>query len=644
MNAAPQRGKYDVIISRKVMMKARDGVRLATDIFRPAAGLEPADGTFPAIVVRSPYDHRSAGPSSQVKHGEFFASHGFLYVVQDSRGRFASEGEFHLLHNDDEDGYDTIEWVASLPFCDGNVGTQGTSLRAWNQHAAASLRPPHLKCMWINQGGFNGVKNALRHNGAMELRWLSWLVVNGLNDPKAQADPDVLRELETQGQSLRDWYRRLPWSSGNSPLAVLPDYEKRALDFLTQPEDSAFWDDPSLNFERNINQMAPVPTMHVGSWYDAYAQATIDKFRELSRRIPHQYLIMAPGIHGGGNFESPLAGDVNMGEDATMTAGFGTHRMNLMLRFYNAWLKGERSEWKQFETNPVSYFILGGATSGRDEAGRLIHGGTWRYGMDWPEFPACEVYLRGDGSLASYPSPEPEGFTEYLYDPANPTPSIASAVSSHHELLPWPARGIARPTPDVLKQSLIIQGAADQITRADMDHGETVGLALSEREDVLSFVSPQLSLPVEVTGEVLARLFLSSDAPDTDLHIMLLDIYPPSEEWPSGYRLNLVDGIQRVRYREGATPTFMTPGEVVQVDVPVGPISNRFEVGHRIAIWVSSSSFPRFDPNPNTGEPLGKNTRVTVARNRIHHSERYPSKLLLPINPEVTPDFPESLL
>src|SRR5699024_7064759 len=239
----PARGEYDVIISRKVMMTARDGVRLATDIFRPARGLEPASGRFPAIVVRSPYDHRSAGPSSRVAHGELFALHGFLYVMLDSRGRFASEGNFTLLKDDDTDGYDTIEWVASLPFCNGEVGTQGTSLRAWNQHAAASLQPPHLKCMWINQGGFNGLKNALRHNGALELRWLSWLVVNGLNDPKVTADPEALAALEREGQRLSEWYKRLPWTKGDSPLAALPDYEERALDFLTRAEDLEFWKD-----------------------------------------------------------------------------------------------------------------------------------------------------------------------------------------------------------------------------------------------------------------------------------------------------------------------------------------------------------------------------------------------------------------
>src|SRR5690625_1770217 len=234
------KGEYDVVVSRKVMMTARDGTRLATDIYRPATGLDPAPGKFPAILVRSPYNHRSDGPSSQVGHGEFFASHGFIYVVQDERGRFASEGTFTLLNGNDTDGYDAIEWVAALPFCDGNVGTQGTSLRAWNQHAAATLRPPHLKCMWINQGGYNALNTALRHNGALELRWLSWLMTNGLNDPRVTSNPKTLAALEREGQRLGEWYRKLPWSKGNSPLSALPEYEQRALDFLTRAEDFEF--------------------------------------------------------------------------------------------------------------------------------------------------------------------------------------------------------------------------------------------------------------------------------------------------------------------------------------------------------------------------------------------------------------------
>jgi len=317
-----------------------------------------------------------------------------------------------------------------------------------------------------------------------------------------------------------------------------------------------------------------------------------------------------------------------------LTAGFGQHRMHLMLDFFTTWLKGEASGWEAFEKTPVSYFVMGGGGGEKNSAGKLVHGGQWRHVSQWPQFPEVAMELRSGGVLAEAGASVGEGaYTEYTYDPENPTPSIASAVSSHHELLPWPARGIARPTPDVLKQSLIIQGAANQVTREDMGHPAPHGTPLSEREDVLAFVSEPLTSPIEVTGQVSARLFLSSDAPDTDLHVMLLDIYPETEQWPGGYYLNLVDGLQRVRYRNGEhAPSLLQAGEIVEVNVPVGPISNNFDVGHRIGIWISSSAFPRFDPNPNTGEPIGQHTHTRVARNRIHHSRDYPSALLLPTN------------
>src|SRR5690625_841288 len=327
-----------------------------------------------------------------------------------------------------------------------------------------------------------------------------------------------------------------------------------------------------------------------------------------------------------------------MGPESTVTGGFGLNRMHLMLDFFTKWLTDREPSSTYFDGPLVSYFVMGGGTGEANSAGHLIHGGEWRHGESWPAFPLSSMRLTPDGRLADFGETGAgegggESYSEFTYDPDNPTPSIASAVSSHHELLPWPARGIARPAPDVLKQSLIIQGAANQITRQDMGHPEPIGVPLSERDDVLAFISEPLAEPVEVVGQVTARLFLSSDAPDTDLHVMLLDIYPASDEWPDGYYLNVVDGLQRVRYRKGLDdPQFLEPEEIVEVNVPVGPTANRFEVGHRIGVWISSSSFPRFDPNPNTGEPIGKHTHTRIATNRIHHSDLYPSEIHLPVN------------
>lgn len=632
MKRPPPTPPYGVSIARKIMMPARDGVRLATDIYRPAVDGEPVSGRFPAIVVRSPYNHRSEGPSSQVAHGEFFASHGFLYVVQDCRGRFASEGEFTLLSGEAEDGYDTIEWVANLPYCTGDVGTQGTSLRAWNQHATSTLNPPHLRCMWINQGGYNGLRSAVRHHGALELRWLSWLVVNGTNAPELANDPKRLTELERQGQQMYDWLTRLPWSAGNSPLAALPRYEQRALDLYTRSEDLDFWNDRDVNFEAHLNEAARVPTMHVGSWYDAYSTATLEKYAAVRTRMDHQQLIMGSGVHGALAMESRMSGEVDLGPNAPYRGNLDVDRMTMMLKFFTRWLKENGRVGEPGDDQPVRYFVMGGGDDRTNERGQLLHGGQWRSATAWPQNPTAAWFLHHDGGLRPLTPHGNHDASEFTYDPANPTPTIASQVSSQHELMPWPTRGIGRPAPDVLKQSLIIQGGADQVTREDMHHGSTVGMPLDDRDDVLSFVSDVLAEPVEVTGTITATLFLSSDAPDTDLHVTLLDLYPQSEALPNGYRLNIIDGLQRVRYREGEhAPQLLSPGEVVKVSVEVGSTSNVFAAGHRIAVWISSSSFPRFDPNPNTGEPIGKHTRAQLAHNRIHHDAEHPSAIYLPV-------------
>ncbi len=211
--------RYQVMLARDCGMRARDGVWLATDVWRPARDGEPLPGPFPALLIRTPYG-RSVEATQGI--GAFWARHGYLGVIQDVRGRFGSEGPFTLLANEGPDGFDAVEWVASLPYCDGNVGTHGTSYLAWVQNALAVERPPHLRAMWVNQGGANGNTSALRHNGAMELRWLTWAVTHGAVSPEARADPSLASELLQHAGRMYDWLRRLPWTDGNSPLARLP--------------------------------------------------------------------------------------------------------------------------------------------------------------------------------------------------------------------------------------------------------------------------------------------------------------------------------------------------------------------------------------------------------------------------------------
>jgi len=628
--------QYGVVLVRSAYMTARDGARLSADIFRPAVDGEAAPGPFPAIVVRTPYDGRSGGPSGQRANGEYFARRGYLYIVQDARGRFESEGEFTLLGHDHDDGHDAIEWAASLPFCDGRIGTQGTSLRAWNQNAAALERPAHLECMWINQGGWNGYRNALRHNGALELRWLAWAVDNSSTASELARRPDLIEAQVTNGREIYDWLKRLPWSEGDSPLSNLPGYERWALDLYRHADLDEFWDDRSRNFEPYADESADVPTMYAGAWYDSYSKATVDKFEVLAATKQHQYLLMGPGIHGGPNFDRRFAGEVDMGEAAPIAGNLAESRRAFMAAWFDRWLKDVPNAID--EEPPVRFFVMGGG-SGEEVGGRLLHGGHWETADHWPIADTTEVTYRlasagalaleGDAAAAAAGD---DDSTSFVFDPEHPMATIAANVSSMNELLPWPKRGLGRPAPNLLKQTMVIQGAADQVARADLHGEDPPGLALTDRTDVLAFTTELLTEPLELIGTPRVELWLSSDAPDTDLFVMLLDLYPPSEDYPEGYRLNVCDSIMRARYRDSfSEPSFLTPGEPVRVAFDLYPTATRFVPGHRMQLLVSSSSFPRFDVNPNTGEPIGRHSSTRPATNTIHHSTEHPSSIVLPL-------------
>ena len=623
---------YDVVVARGLRTPMRDGIELSTDLYRPALDGEPLPGPFPAILTRSPYDTRSGrGPSSQARNGEFFASHGYLYAAQDVRGTFESEGDFVLLDGEGPDGYDAIQWLANLPYCDGKVGTQGTSLRAWNQSAAAIERPPNLKAMWLNQGGSNGNVNALRHNGALELRWLTWAVAYSTVAREARQDRDVERTQIAHAQEVYDWLKRLPWALGDSPLAAVPSWERWAIDLYTHADADEFWNNPSRNFEPYRSRSANVPTMYAGSWYDSYSLATIEKFVWFQHNLDNQFLLMGPGVHGGPNFDRQMAGEVDMGPNATIAGNLAESRLHLMLRWFDRWLKDIDNG---VDDDPrVRLFVMGGGGGEKTGSGHLLHGGDWREETVWP-LPAAMAtpfQLSSDGSLRRPSGPGDDGgWTTFTVDPANPLPTIAGNLSSMTENLPVPARA-RMPDPTTLRRSIVIQGAADQVTRADL-HCEPPFGPLSDRPDVVVFETEPLHEPIEVIGTIAMSLSISCDAPDTDLFAMLLDIYPPTSAWPSGYRLNIADGIMRLRYRDGMDrPKLLTPGEIVTVEFELYPVCNLFDAGHRIQLMISGSSFPRFDVNPNTGEPIGRHTSQRAATITIHHGAETPSTIMLPV-------------
>ena len=626
----PSRSQYGAILARNTGMEARDGTWLATDVWRPSQGGEALPGPFPAVLVRTPYDRRG---SRYERHGEFWAEHGYLFVVQDVRGRFGSEGDFILLANEGPDGYDAVEWAAALPYCDGNVGTFGTSYSGWTQSALALERPPHLKAMWVNQGGSDGNVTALRHNGALELRWLTWAVSHGAVSPEALRDPALARELQLNTEHMYEWLQRLPWTEGNSPLANHPVYEQWARDLYEHGDADDYWQQKGLNFESHIDQSANVPTLYSSGWYDSYTRATTDLFGLANDRFQAQQLLMGPWTHGEGSIERTYSGEVDLGPTAPLHTDTAEGVRPVHLEWFDRHLRGVQNA---ADDPPVRIFVMGGGSSSRDEAGRLDHGGAWRNETEWPLTRAVPTpfYFHADGRLVpNEPPAASEGHSPIRYDPANPLPTISANTSSLNEIVPQPDRTTLA-TPIVLMRVMVIQGGADQRTRADLHGCEPPYGPLEDRPDVLAFTTDPLPEDIEVTGPIEATIHLESDVPDTDLFVMVQDVYPPGGEWPDGFRLNVADGLMRVRYRNGmATPELMTPGEPVEVSFQLYPTSNRFVAGHRIRILVSSSSFPRFDPNPNTGEPIGRHTHARVANNRIHHAAGHPSWVTLPLVP-----------
>ncbi len=354
-----------------------------------------------------------------------------------------------------------------------------------------------------------------------------------------------------------------------------------------------------------------IPTYLVGGWYDSWGGNTTANFVALTKAIEGPvYLIMGPWIHG---MQAGYAhGQVNFGIDAAIADQLAWRR-----EWFDRWLKDADTDVGKSApfASKVRIFVMGTGDSRKGEDGRLRHGGYWRDEQEWPlaRTRYTPYYIHSDGSLLTQPPAEAESSTTYDFDPRNPAPSIGGNVSS--------ADGI------------LLQGGWDQ-RGGDHIWNWTKPMPISARNDVLVFQTQPLEADLEVTGEIEVKLWVSSSAVDTDFTAKLIDVYPVSEDYPGGFDLNLEDGIIRCRFRESlAYEKMMQPGEVCELTVSLYPTSNLFKKGHRIRLDISSSNFPRFDVNPNTGEPLNQHRRMIVAANTVYHDASRPSHVVLPVIP-----------
>ena len=594
---------YEAIqVEDNLMIPMRDGVHLATDIFRPALNGIPVAEQLPILLQRTPYDKTG---ERLVESARFFASHGYVVALQDHRGRYASKGVFTKYIGEGQDGYDTIEYLAALPYGDAQVGMWGTSYSAHSQANAAKLRPPHLKTIVLNMGGMsNGWDHKVRNHGAFEIQQLTW----AFRQLAVETDDPLVKEMLSI-DTIDKWLTVMPLRKGLNPLSVAPNFEDYILEMLTHADYDDYWKHPDLNWVEHYDSTADIPMLLLSGWYDSYGGGTIQNYLALSERLdsPVQ-LIMGPWTHSG-NTRS-YSGNVEFGGDASID----DFHHEFHLRWFDRYLKSNEGD---VENANVRVFIMGTGDGHKDENGRLYHGGYWKEGDDWPlpDTAMTPYYFHADGSLGTSPPGKGVLPTTYTFDPQDPVPTIGGAFSS---------------TSPVFEP-----GAYDQRERDDVFGATPPYLPLKSRDDVLVFQTEPLDQDVEVVGPIVVQLFVSSTATDTDFTAKLVDVYPPSADFPTGYEMNLTDGIVRARYRDRPDQqVLMKPGQVYEIEVTPFPNANRFKKGHRIRVDISSSNFPHFDVNPNTGEPLGKHRRTMEAQNTIYHDAEHPSHVVLPIVPK----------
>ena len=610
---------FEVIIDSNVMVTMQDGVRLATDIHRPARDGRAVAGEFPVVLERTPYDktgvragERTAAnprPLARAEVAAYFAQHGYIVVIQDLRGRYGSEGTFTKYIGESGDGRDTLAWIAAQPWCNGSIATFGLSYCAHTQTAVISLKPPGLKSMFLDCGGFsNAYRGGIRQGGAFELKQATWAFKHAALSPVAEADPVI--QAAFKAEDIKAWFQAMPWKRGHSPLRWVPEYEEYFFDQWERGTFDDYWRQPEYYAAGHYADLKGIPVMLLCGWWDPYAQTTTDNYIGISRQPGGKAcMVMGPWTHG--QHSVTYAGDVDFGAAAILEGNIAEDYLAMRLDWFNRSLNPGS---KYSDMPAVRYFRMGGGSGRRNADQRLDHGGSWRVSSDWP-LPDAEsrpYYLQQDGTLSPMLPASDTASRTYDFDPARPVPTIGGQLTSG--------------------EPVMVAGPYDQRTGPAIFGAEAPFLPLAARHDVLVFQTPPLEEDMEITGPIVVKLCISSSAPDTDFTAKLIDCHPSSADYPQGFAMNLTSGILRCRYRKSwEKPEMLTPGEIAEITIEPMPTSNLFKKGHRIRLDISSSNFPHFDVNPNTGEPEGRAQRRQVATNTVHTSRLHASHIVLPV-------------
>ena len=566
-----------ILIDKNIMVPMRDGIKLATDIYR----LEGAART-PVLVVRTPYNKDGLAGSSDIFDILRAVQAGYTVVTQDVRGRYASEGVFNPHVQETADGLDAFAWAATQPWSNGVLGTFGGSYLGCTQWLPARAQPQALRAMAPSITFSDSYEGCMYQGGAKVLHDLRWAV--------ADIVPAEIERRINHGEKVLECDTPLDVDAALTelPLARHPlirEYAAFYLEWLAHPTADDYWlaSSPQAGYEQ-----ISVPALNVSGWYDIFLWSTCQNYMGMKRRggteeaRRNQRLIIGPWTHG--NFSGSFP-EREFGWDGSSAA---IDLPGIHLRWFDRWLKEVDNGIDQ--EPPVMIFVMG-----VDE---------WRREADWP-LPDTQYHpyylhssggantLHGDGTLSTEP-PGDESSDVYLYNPLRPVPTVGGQV-----ILPG---GNA-------------MGPRDQCE-------------VESRDDVLVFSTPVLEGAIEVTGPIELRLFVSSSATDTDFTGKLVDVHP------DGRAMILTEGILRARYRNSFTdPALMEPGTVYELRLNLWATANVFLPGHRIRLEVSSSNFPRFDRNSNTGGVIASESRdqYQPAINRIFHDASHPSNLILPI-------------
>ena len=572
---------YPVKYESSVPVAMRDGVTLRADIFRP-----DAEGKFPVLLERTPYDKRNT-----VEFGLKAAAQGYVVIVQDVRGRYSSDGEWYTFKNEPNDGYDTIEWAAGLPYSNGKVGMFGGSYVGATQMLAAITHPPHLAgiCPFVTATNYH---DGWTYQGGAFEQWFNESWTTGL------AMDTLSRDVGKSANALAGMWS-LPLA--NYPLFNLPHSGAPSvstsllapyfLDWLEHPNYDAYW--KSISIQEHYSDIK-VPALHIAAWYDIFLGGSLRNYlgikthggSEEARR--NQRLLVVVGGHSG---NGPKIGDLDFGPSSNFDYDETT------LHWYDFLLKGARNEFATGK--PVRIFVLGENQFREEEAWPLARARTTKYFL---HSTGKGNSLRGDGSLSA-DNPGSEEPDQYIYDPAKPVPTVGG--------------------PLCCDAGHLAPGPRDQ-------------RSVESRDDVLVYSTPPLAEDLEVTGPVSVELYAKSSAADTDFTAKLVDV------WPDGFAQNLTEGIVRARFRDSQeTPSLMNPGQIYKFAIDLWATSNLFRKGHAIRLEISSSNFPRFDRNLNTGDPeylkatLSRdvNGMMVSATNVVFHDAQHPSALILPVVP-----------